>query len=223
MSGLQSPAADSRVSERIREERIIAILRGVPIEHLATLGQALWRGGFRVAEITFTDDDAEDKIALLGKSLGNDALVGAGTVTNAETARRAVEAGARFLVTPHVVDEVSAFGRDNGVHVISGALTPGEIALARSQGNALVKVFPAKMVGPDYIRALRGPYPDAELVAVGGIEEGDVRPFLHAGAVAVGIGGTLTRLDWDAPDFDHVHALATRLVSLVAASRVEST
>lgn len=221
MSGPQPPRADSRVLERIREHRIIAILRGVPMEHVTPLGQALWRGGIRVAEVTFTDDDAEDKIALLGESLGDGALIGAGTVTSASTARRATEAGARFLVTPHVVDEVSAFGRDNGVHVISGALTPGEIAQARSQGNALVKVFPAKIVGPNYIRALRGPYPDAELVAVGGIQEADVQPFLRAGAVAVGIGGTLTSLDWDAPDFDDVQALATRLVSLAAADGME--
>lgn len=221
MSGRPPTDADARVLERVREARIIAILRGVPIQHLASLGQALWRGGIRVAEVTFTDDDASEKIALLGESLGDEALVGAGTVTTADTARRAVEAGARFLVTPHVVDEVSAFGRDNGVHVISGALTPGEIAQARSQGNALVKVFPAKTVGPDYFRALRGPYPDAALIAVGGIEEVDVQPFLRAGAVAVGIGGTLTRLDWDAPDFDHVQALATRLVSVAASDGME--
>ena len=221
----------SHVVEHLRAHPILAILRGVPAEHVVPLGRALRAGGVRSIEVTFTDADAADKIAALvrafgGASEGSTAgmppggvMVGAGTVTTRNRAAAAVAAGASFLVTPHVAGPVNAYAHERGVPVICGATTATEIALAQEQGAALIKLFPAGPLGPSYLQALLGPYPDADLFAVGGIGPANARDFLEAGAVGLGVGGSLTSLDWTSPDFDAVTAMARELVAIVASVR----
>lgn len=221
----------SHVVEHLRAHPVLAILRGVPAEHVVPLGRALLAGGVRSIEVTFTDADATDKLAALSRAFGGASqgstigmppggvILGAGTVTSVERAAAAVAAGASFLVTPHVAGPVNAYARERGVPVICGATTATEIVLARGQGAALIKLFPAGPLGPSYLKALLGPYPDAELFAVGGIGPTNARAFLEAGAVGLGVGGSLTSLDWTSPNFEAVTAMARELVAIVASTR----
>ncbi len=212
------------VVAHLRTHPVLAIMRGVPAEHVTALGRALLTGGVRSLEVAFTDGDASDKIATLVAEFADgtgdaDVAVGAGTVTTRERAEAAHAAGATFLVTPHVAASVNAFAREHALPVLCGATTAGEIAQALEQGAAFIKLFPAGPLGPGYLRALLGPYPDLEAFAVGGIGATNARAFLEAGAIGLGVGGALTSLDWAAPDLDAVTALARELVELVAITR----
>ncbi len=206
------------VTDHLRAHPIMAILRGVPAPQVLPLAQALLAGGVRSLEVAFTDADAAPKIAELVDAFARDgsAFVGAGTVTTAERAEAALAAGAAFLVTPHVASAVNAVARERGVPVVCGAATPTEIAQAREQGAAFIKLFPAGPLGPGYLRALLGPYPDLEVFAVGGVGRDNARAFLEAGAIGLGVGGALTSLDWDAPDLDSVTRLARELSAIAA-------
>lgn len=180
-------------SRRLEAGGIIAILRGVPEDALLPLAHTLLEADITLIEVALSVPGAAEQLRRLAVDLGDHALVGAGTVTSTQRAEAAAGAGARFLVTPHVVPEVNAFGREHGLPVVGGALTPTEIAAAREQGNAYVKIFPAAALGPDYLSALAGPYPDARLVAVGGVDADNAASFIAAGAVGVGVGSALTR------------------------------
>jgi 2-dehydro-3-deoxyphosphogluconate aldolase / (4S)-4-hydroxy-2-oxoglutarate aldolase len=205
--------------DQLRAHPLLAILRGVPAEHLVPLGEALLAGGVRSLEVTFTDADAAAKIEALRASLPVEVLVGAGTVTTRKRAAAARAAGAGFLVTPHVAPEVNAFAVGHGLPVVCGATTPTEIAQALDGGCSFIKLFPAGPLGPDYLRALLGPYPDLEVFAVGGVGLANAAAFLAAGALGLGIGGALTTLDWREPDLDAVTRLARAFGDLIDAAR----
>jgi 2-dehydro-3-deoxyphosphogluconate aldolase / (4S)-4-hydroxy-2-oxoglutarate aldolase len=188
--------ARSRVSvvERIRAERLVAILRRVPDPDAVV--DAVVRGGIALVEITLDSDDAAATIRRL-RSRGDVSVI-AGTVRRAEQVDEAVEAGAEACVSPALVPAVVERCVDLGVPAIPGALTPTEVELAWSLGAALVKVFPGTAVGPGYVRELRGPLSDVPLIVTGGIHALNARAFLDAGAVAVGAGSSLT----GAPDVE---------------------
>lgn len=208
----------SALVEEFRRSGLMAILRGVPDGQLLPMVEALARGGIRVIEVSLTTPGALHQIGRVANELGSDAFVGAGTVTTRAAAQAACDAGAGFLVTPHVVAEVNAFGIERGVEVFGGALTPTEIAAARAQGNTFVKVFPAGPLGPSYLKALLGPYPDAELVPVGGVGLDNAEAFIRAGAAGLGVGGALTATG---PTFDgrRIAETAASLVQAVARGR----
>ncbi|HWH20827.1 MAG TPA: bifunctional 4-hydroxy-2-oxoglutarate aldolase/2-dehydro-3-deoxy-phosphogluconate aldolase, partial [Solirubrobacterales bacterium] len=140
-----------------------------------------------------------------------DALLGAGTVLDAAGAEAAIDAGARFLISPGLAPAVSAVARDRGVLHIPGAMTPTEVAAALDAGAPLVKLFPAAHLGPGYVRDLLAPHPGVRLVATGGIGEGNATDFLDAGVAALAVGGALDRLT-DQRDLEDA---ARRLVRLV--------
>ena len=216
------------VVAHLRAHPVLAIMRGVPADHVTALGRALLAGGVRSLEVAFTDEDARDKIAALVAEFADDAgsadvVVGAGTVTTPERAEAARAAGAAFLVTPHVAPGVNAFAREHALPVLCGAATPSEIAQAREQGAAFIKLFPAGPLGPAYLRALLGPYPDLEVFAVGGIGAANAAAFLEAGALGLGVGGALTSRDWTDPDFAAVTALARELVGVLTTAREART
>jgi len=140
--------------------------------------------------------DAIAVIAKVSQRFGDRVLVGAGTVTDADTARRAVEAEAEFIVTPCLVPEVIEVAKRADVAVLPGALTPSEVFRAHSLGGDMVKVFPAQsMGGASYLRALRGPFPHIPLVPTGGITLENVRAMFDAGAAAVGVGSEMVSRD----------------------------
>ncbi|UQN09099.1 bifunctional 4-hydroxy-2-oxoglutarate aldolase/2-dehydro-3-deoxy-phosphogluconate aldolase [Deinococcus sp. QL22] len=185
----------------LRRSRILAILRGVPPQHVPKLIETLLGAGIELFEVALSDDLGLPGLRAARAAFGSDVPLGAGTVVTPELARQAHQAGAAFLVTPHPVPDVNAYAREQGLGVLSGAFTPGEIYTAFQGGSAAVKVFPAGVLGPDYFRQLRGPYPDVPLLAVGGVDAGNIRAYLDAGAVSTGIGGALTRTDWNNPDW----------------------
>lgn len=209
------------LSARIHQHRIMAILRGVPPEHAQRLVQALYAGGIRLLEVSLSGPQALESLALIAANRPPDVRVGAGTVVSAKQAEQAIGAGATFFVTPHVAQEVNAYAAARQVPVLGGAMTPTEIAVARSQGCRIVKVFPAAILGSGYVRSLLGPYPDLELLAVGGINAQNLDEYLAGGAVGAGIGGALTNLDWTCPDWDQASRTAADLTAIAAQHSVD--
>lgn len=205
----------------IREVGIIPVIRAASADAALAVVEALVQAGLTVAEITMTVPNAIDAIASVEKRFGGEVLVGAGTVTDAETVRRAVDAGAEFIVSPCLVPEVIDAARRAEVAVLPGALTPTEVFEAFRLGGDMVKVFPAQSVGgAAYLRALRGPFPDIPFVPTGGVTLDNVREMFDAGAVAVGVGSELVSKDALARgDYDAIGALAARFLAAARKAR----
>ena len=189
----------SPLAELIRSTRLIAILRRIePQARLLELVASLAQDGVRVFEVTFDAPSASDDLAAVRERLAavaGHAVVGAGTVRALETLDQATEAGAAFVVGPDLDPRIVDGALERGVPVIPGAYSPTEIAQAWERGATFVKLFPASSLGPSHVRELRGPFPDIELIATGGIDAASARAFLDAGCVAVGVGGALVRAD----------------------------
>lgn len=175
----------------VRRMGLLPIARGVGATDLVAAAAVLLAEGVALLEVAMTTPDAVGVIQRLREAYEGRLLLGAGTVLDAAQAEQAVAAGARFLVTPHLDREVAAAAQRLSVPLIAGALTPTEILEAWRAGAALVKVFPAATVGPQYVRHLQGPLPHIPLVPTGGITVESTTEFIAAGAVAVGVGGTL--------------------------------
>lgn len=190
---------------------MLPIARGLSRGILLGAAGALRSAGIDVIEITLDSPDAFGTIGALRAHDGH-LTVGAGTVRSDELARQAVEAGAQFLVTPHVDAKVAGAALRLNVPVILGALTPTEIIRARELGAELVKVFPAATLGPAYIQQILAPLHDVQLVPTGGITPSNAGQFIAAGAVAVGIGGALL-----GPRASDTQWLATQAQALMAA------
>lgn len=183
------------VLKSIIGSRIIAISRGNYGEDLIFAARALYEGGVRAFEVTFEQDKPEaltaDSIAQLAESLPDDAVIGAGTVMNAEQVRIAHEAGASFIISPNTCREVIETTKRLGMVSIPGAMTPTEIAEAYSLGADIVKLFPAGVLGIEYFKAVRAPLKHIPLAAVAGITAENIKAFSDAGAAAYGISSSL--------------------------------
>lgn len=183
--------SSGRALDRIALASLVVVIRSPTAEDALHVSRALLGAGVEVIEVTYTTPDATAVIKTLRNEVGDHVLIGAGTIRSASDAQQAVDAGADFLVSPgsppRLVESMLATDR----LVLPGVLTPTEIMLARSLGVTAVKLFPANMVGPAGLRALCGPFPDVAFVPTGGVTAGDARTWLDAGALAVGIGGTL--------------------------------
>ena len=183
------------VLKSIIGSRIIAISRGNYGEDLIFAACALYEGGVRAFEVTFEQDKPEaltaDSIAQLAESLPDDAVIGAGTVMNAEQVRIAHEAGASFIISPNTCREVIETTKRLGMVSIPGAMTPTEIAEAYSLGADIVKLFPAGVLGIEYFKAVRAPLKHIPLAAVAGITAENIKAFSDAGAAAYGISSSL--------------------------------
>ncbi len=178
----------------ILESRAIAVGRHISAAHAPRIGAALVAGGVRAMELTLNEPESDALLAIEALAAAADglgALVGAGTVLSISAAKRAVEAGARFIVAPHTDSELIAWCALHGVPCFPGALSPTEIHAAWSAGASAVKLFPAAAVGPGYLRQIAGPFPDIPLVPTGGVSAETAGDWMAAGAVAVGMGGWL--------------------------------
>jgi 2-dehydro-3-deoxyphosphogluconate aldolase/(4S)-4-hydroxy-2-oxoglutarate aldolase len=173
----------------IREQRVLAIARGLNRETAGPLAEALARGGIGALEVTVEEEGGIPAIDVLR---GSALFVGAGTVTSIAQASAALEAGAGFLVSPHHDPTLTRWAVDAGVAFVPGALTPTEVHAAWVGGASAVKIFPASVGGPGLIAALQGPLPQVELIPTGGVDGDNAHSYLEAGAVAVGVGGWLT-------------------------------
>ncbi|HEX2600563.1 MAG TPA: bifunctional 4-hydroxy-2-oxoglutarate aldolase/2-dehydro-3-deoxy-phosphogluconate aldolase [Gemmatimonadaceae bacterium] len=208
---------------RIREIGIIPVIRAERADVAMDVVDTLVGAGLTIAEITMTVPGAIEAIRSVRKRLGDKVLVGAGTVTDADTARRAIDAGAQFIVSPCLVPEVIETARHADTAVLPGALTPTEVFQAFRLGGDLVKVFPAQNAGgAAYLRALRGPFPEIPLVPTGGVTLENLREMFDAGAVAVGVGSELiSKADLARGDYAAVGALAAKFLAAVKAARAK--
>jgi 2-dehydro-3-deoxyphosphogluconate aldolase/(4S)-4-hydroxy-2-oxoglutarate aldolase len=177
--------------ERLRALRVVAVLRGESAQAAVEVADALVEGGVRGLEVTFTTPDAGDALRELRARHGDDALVGAGTVTAPEHVDEAAEAGAAFLVSPGLDPELVGRMRATGLLCLPGVLTPSEVLGAVRLGLRALKLFPGSLGGPAHLKALRAPFPEVEFVPTGGVSAENAADWLAAGALAVGAGGSL--------------------------------
>ncbi|MFC7523530.1 bifunctional 4-hydroxy-2-oxoglutarate aldolase/2-dehydro-3-deoxy-phosphogluconate aldolase [Parapedobacter sp. GCM10030251] len=174
---------------QITENKIVAILRGVPSAQIVDVAQALHAGGIRVLEITMNSEEPLTAIRKVTEVFGDGMVIGAGTVLDTAMAKAAIAAGAKFVLSPIVERDVINVTKDLGAVSIPGAYTPTEIYSAFQWGADLIKVFPA--TSPGYIRELSGPLPQVPLLPTGGITPQNINDYKEAGAVGFGIGSAL--------------------------------
>jgi 2-dehydro-3-deoxyphosphogluconate aldolase/(4S)-4-hydroxy-2-oxoglutarate aldolase len=185
-----------KVRERILEIGIVPVVRASSAGEACIAAEAVCQGGIPVVEITMTVPGAVELIRELVKNCGSAVLIGAGTVLNAEAARRCRDAGAQFLVSPGLNLQTVAFATQEKILIMAGALTPTEVMAAWDAGADFVKVFPCGQVGgAKYIKALKGPFPQIPFIPTGGVNLNTAAEFLEAGSVALGIGGELVQAD----------------------------
>ncbi len=180
----------ARVLEAILRARIVPIIRTSSRDWAVEAAEALAASGLGIIEITFTVPEAPAVIRSL-RARFPDVLVGAGTVTNADVAAQAVDAGAQFLLSPALSPGMIDVARRHGVLAVPGAFSPTEVLQALERGAELIKIFPAETGGPRHIRAILAPLPQARLLPTGGVTPENVGDWLAAGAAAVGIGTAL--------------------------------
>jgi 2-dehydro-3-deoxyphosphogluconate aldolase/(4S)-4-hydroxy-2-oxoglutarate aldolase len=198
----------------------VAIIRMQDPAALRSVVDALAEGGVRALEVTMTVPRAIELIAEIAPTLPRDFLFGAGTLLDADTVHRAVEAGAQFIVSPVFRREVIEAAHADGVAVMPGCFTPTEILSAWDLGADIIKVFPATSVGPSYFKDIRGPLPQVKLMPTGGVSIDNVGDWLRAGAVAVGVGSALVDTKAIAAKrFDVIRDNARRIVANVAEAR----
>ncbi|MGA9061469.1 MAG: bifunctional 4-hydroxy-2-oxoglutarate aldolase/2-dehydro-3-deoxy-phosphogluconate aldolase [Terracidiphilus sp.] len=204
------------VKARIEEIGIFPGIRVSSAEQALYSAQTLYAAGIPVAEITMTVPGAIKVIGELAQKF-SDMVVGAGTVLDQETAERCLDAGARFLTSTGLVPEVIVSALKRGVVVIPGALTPTEVITAWKAGADYVKIFPAAAMGGDlYIRSLKLPLPQIQLIAAGGVNQQTATSYLRAGASAVGVGSELLPKDAVRRRQDErIHELARRFLGFV--------
>jgi 2-dehydro-3-deoxyphosphogluconate aldolase/(4S)-4-hydroxy-2-oxoglutarate aldolase len=183
------------VMERIREVGLVPVVRAASAEEAMAAVEAIRAGGIPILEITLTVPGAVDIIRELTQRLGDDALIGAGTVLDAETAQECIDAGAKFIVSPALDIPTIELCRRQVIPIIAGALTPTEIVTAWKAGANAVKVFPANSVGgAAYLKSVKAPLPQIELLPTGGVNLNTAADFIKAGAFALGIGADLVDL-----------------------------
>lgn len=181
--------------ERFESRPLVGILRGMRNDQIEPIVQACLDGGLPNLEVTMNSDGAADQIRSIIEQAEGRLNVGAGTVTSLERLDRAVEAGASFIVTPAVIPDVIKRCRESKLPIIPGALTPTEIWQAWDAGALMVKLFPADLGGPNYVKSIRGPFPEIRFMATGGITHESIEDFMKAGVEGFGLGGPLFRRD----------------------------
>lgn len=202
---------------RLKAQKVIALIRADSAESLVDCARALQAGGLGAIELTMTTPGAIEMVARVSKELP-EALIGLGTVLDAETARKGVAAGAKFIVTPAVRPAVIAACQEMGVPILSGALTPTEACAAWDAGADVIKIFPAEFFGPAYIKSLKAPFPNMNFLPTGGVTPQTVGDFLKAGAWATAAGSALVApAALKARDWPAVTARAKEFVAAAAA------
>jgi 2-dehydro-3-deoxyphosphogluconate aldolase/(4S)-4-hydroxy-2-oxoglutarate aldolase len=199
-----------RATEHIKQSGLIAILRGeFSVKYMLEIGEALHSAAVTVMEVTLNSSNALDAITQLRGQLGERMLIGAGTVRTASQVEAALAAGAQFIVAPNFDPDSVACSHVNGVLHLPGVFTASEAQAAFAAGCRLVKLFPAELLGPAYLKALRAPLNDIEFVPTGGMTVNTIPEYVRAGAVAVGVGSALISDSRLTPA--EIHSRAARL------------
>jgi 2-dehydro-3-deoxyphosphogluconate aldolase/(4S)-4-hydroxy-2-oxoglutarate aldolase len=205
---------------RMLDAGIVAVVRSPDSHQLIEVAKALAAGGVTVMEITFSVPNALEVIRQVRQQLGDQILLGAGTVLDPETARAAILAGAEFIVSPTLNLDVIRVCHRYDKAVLPGAFTPTEILTAWEAGADVVKVFPADVVGPAFFKALRGPLPQIRVMPTGGVDLNTAAEFLKAGACCLGVGGQLVEPKAVAAgNFDRIRDLARQFIDIVKNTR----
>ena len=211
------------VRNRIEQTGIIPAVRVSSTDDALFAAEMVLNSGISIVEITMTVPAAANVIQQLARKYP-DLIAGGGTVVDIDTARRCLDAGARFLTSPGLALEIVEFALKNDTVVFPGALTPSEIMMASKAGSDFVKVFPCSVLGGvTYIRALKSPFPNVPLIAAGGVTQQNAADFIRAGAVAVGIGRELIPPEAvDRREADWIRELAGRFMKMMKEARASN-
>lgn len=185
------PGHARKLLEHIIDLGVVAVVRAENQEQVRGAVKALKEGGITAIEITFTVPNALEMIRLTREEYGDSILLGAGTVITPSDAAAAIAAGASYIVSPNTNPEIIQLCNVEGILVMPGAMTPSEVVTAWRAGADMVKIFPAEILGPAFIKALRAPLPDVPLMPTGGVSPENAAEWLAAGATALGAGGSL--------------------------------
>jgi 2-dehydro-3-deoxyphosphogluconate aldolase / (4S)-4-hydroxy-2-oxoglutarate aldolase len=204
------------ILRQITDSGIVAVVRADGPEHAERIAEAMSAGGIESIEVAFTTPGAAAAIECLAKS--KRMLIGAGTVLDPETARVAILAGAKYIVSPSLNPDTARLCNRYQIPYLPGAMTLRDIVEAMESGAGIIKVFPGESLGPEFVKAVRAPLPQAPLMPTGGVSVENVGAWIKAGCVAVGVGGSLTapaRLG----DYAAVTAMAKQFVARIQEAR----
>jgi 2-dehydro-3-deoxyphosphogluconate aldolase/(4S)-4-hydroxy-2-oxoglutarate aldolase len=205
------------VLKRLNDEKIVAILRHIPVDKVNHTVEALRLGGVKILEVTMNSEGALQSIVQLRNQYSNEqVVVGAGTILDLKMAKEAVAAGAEFLISPNLDEEVISYAVDQGIDIWPGVMTPSEMVKAWNAGARAIKLFPAGILGPTFVKDVRAPLGHIPIIATGGISLQNLRQFFDAGAMAVGLGGQLLKKNLIANNsFENLQELAAQFVKSI--------
>lgn len=185
-----------KLLKSIKDDGLIVIIRNISDEDLIEVAESAYRGGARVFEVSLNQEQSYQQIKKLKEYFTNkDVLIGAGTVTNKEKAIKSHQLNADFFLTPGICKEVLDYSKEFKIPIIPGVFSPSEFQYCIENELKLLKLFPANSVKMNYIKNLRGPYNDFDVMAVGGVTEENLDEFLEAGHIGVGMGSSLLKKD----------------------------
>ncbi len=211
-----------RCMQRIVKTGIIAVVRAEGPAQALNIAEAVRQGGVDIIEITMTVPGALEVIRqLLAAYPGGEMLIGAGTVLDSETARAAMLAGAEYVVSPHFNPEVVRLCKRYRKVCMPGAMTVTEIIIAMEAGADVIKLFPGNVLGPDFVKAVRGPLPYARLIPTGGVSLENVDRWIKNGCIAVGVGSELTA-GAKKGDFEQITATARQFIEKIRATKQDN-
>ncbi|MCK6258872.1 bifunctional 4-hydroxy-2-oxoglutarate aldolase/2-dehydro-3-deoxy-phosphogluconate aldolase [Fictibacillus sp. KIGAM418] len=209
-----------KLLEELTESGIIAVIRRMPREQIIPIAESLVDGGVSAIEVTVDSPDAFLVIEELSDQLKGRAIVGAGTVIDSESARLAIQSGAEFLFSPSLHEEVIRMALRYGKVVMPGVMTPSEMIQAIEWGADMVKLFPASVLGAQFVKDVKAPFPHVPVVPTGGIHLDNAASYIEAGAAAVGVGGSLVHAEAvQTKDYTRIQRTAEQFVSIVNGAR----
>lgn len=211
-----------QILQTIEKEKIIVIVRGVEREKLIPLAEAMYAGGIRLLEVTYSanakvsDEDTAENIRMLADCFKGRMYVGAGTVLTEKQVELTAQAGGKFIISPDTCTPVIQKTRDLGLVSMPGALTPTEIQAAHRAGADFVKLFPITSFGTGYVKAVKAPLSHIKLLAVGGVDENNMQDYLKAGVSGFGVGSNIIdKKMLETNDWAGITALAKKYVALI--------
>ena len=218
---------NGKLIKMIENEKIIVIVRGVPSEKLIPLARAMYSGGIRFLEITYSadgstsDEKTAENIKMLSEHFDGRMYIGAGTVLSEKQVELTKEAGGQFVISPDTNPDIIKKTKELGMVSIPGALTPSEITIAHRSGADFVKMFPIVNMGADYVKAIKAPLSHIRLLAVGGVNENNISEYFRAGVCGFGVGSNIVSKKLiDENNYEAITELAKNFVSAVQSCQI---
>ncbi|MGO2093774.1 MAG: bifunctional 2-keto-4-hydroxyglutarate aldolase/2-keto-3-deoxy-6-phosphogluconate aldolase [Mammaliicoccus sciuri] len=203
-----------KILNQLHENYLVAVVRGNDEDETKKIVDEIIKGGFKNIEITFTVPNAEEVINQVHKQYGDDIVLGAGTVLDAATAQIAINKGAQYIVSPHLDTNISKLCNIYSIPYLPGCSSATEIIQALRYGSDLIKLFPGGQLGAGFIKDIKGPVPNVELMPSGGVNLDNVSDWIEKGSFAVGIGGDLTK-EFTGNNFEVISEKAQKYVEAV--------